>query len=158
MDHDGHAIAIMRQNPRHVIATGGKGVYRSEDSGDTWAMVSSNLLPYRYTPADIAVHPENPNILFTSLTTTGPAGWMAGNVGVGYAKSEDEGASWTLLPSTVEATRAVPRALVVDPANPNTLYSGNTDGSVGMSEDGGNTFRPILTGLPSIHSLTVAAR
>src|SRR5581483_9891165 len=35
-DHDGHAITLLRTNPRTVIATGGKGIYHSEDGGDTW--------------------------------------------------------------------------------------------------------------------------
>jgi photosystem II stability/assembly factor-like uncharacterized protein len=156
-DHDGHAIALMKANPRTVIATGGKGIYRSEDGGDSWAKVSENLLPYRYTPADIAVHPDNPRVLFTALSTEGPGGWQRGNIGVGYARSEDEGTTWELLPSLAEATRAVPRALVADPSAPDTLYAGMTDGSVWMSQDGGDSFRQILSGLPSVHSLCVAA-
>src|SRR5207248_10769954 len=103
-----------------------------EDGGDSWAKVSENLLPYRYTPADIAVHPGNPKVLFTALSTMGPGGWAEGKTGVGYARSDDEGASWSLLPSMSEATTAVPRALVSDPDSPDTLFAGMTDGSVWM--------------------------
>ncbi len=158
MDHDGHAIALMQSSPRTVIATGGKGIYRSMDGGDSWAKVSDHLAPYRYTPSDLAVHPENPSLLFTAISTSGPGGWAEGKTGVAYARSEDEGASWELLPSVTEATRAIPRALVADPSEPDTLFAGMTDGSVWQSDDGGQSFRQILSDLPSVYSIAVAPR
>ncbi|HZT07128.1 MAG TPA: sialidase family protein [Chloroflexota bacterium] len=157
MDHDGHAIAPIRGNARTVVATGGKGIYRSADAGESWAKVSENLLPYRYTPADIVQHPANPGVLVTALSTQGPGGWQRGTIGVAYARSVDAGVSWELLPSVAESTRAVPRALIADPKEPDTMFAGMTDGTVWMSRDGGASFAEVLSDLPSVHSLALAA-
>ena len=52
----------------------------------------------------------------------------------------------------------MPRALTVDPLDPEVFFAGMIDGTVWMSEDGGETFRQILSGLPAVHSIAVGRR
>jgi photosystem II stability/assembly factor-like uncharacterized protein len=157
MDHDGHAIAAMLRDPNTVIATGGKGLYRSEDSGEHWEKLTPADAPYRYTPSDLAIHPSRPEVLFTSVSGTGPGGWSRPEgPGIAFVRSEDEGKSWELIRGALpEDNRGVPRGLAVDPAEPETYYMGLTDGTVWVSEEGGAHFRQILSGLPAVHSVTV---
>ncbi len=160
MDHDGHAIAAMLRDPNTVIATGGKGLYRSEDCGDSWVKLTPADAPYRYTPADLPIHPSRPEVLYTAVSATGPGGWSRPEgPGVNFVRSEDEGRTWELIRGALpEENRSVPRGLAVDPEEPETYYMGMTDGSVWISEESGAHFRQILGGLPGVHSVTVVVR
>jgi photosystem II stability/assembly factor-like uncharacterized protein len=157
MDHDGHAIAAMLRDPDTVVATGGKGLYRSEDCGDHWVKLTPADAPYRYTPADLAIHPARPELLYTAVSATGPGGWSRPEgPGIAFVRSEDEGQTWELIRGALpEDNRGVPRGLAVDPEEPETYYMGMTDGTVWVSEEAGAHFRQILRGLPAVHSVTV---
>jgi photosystem II stability/assembly factor-like uncharacterized protein len=159
-DHDGHAIAIMPENPRTIVATGGKGIYRSVDGGDSWVKCNEGFEPRRYTPAPMAMHPARPKVILTAVSATGPGGWnRPEGLGIAFVRSEDEGSSWRVLERALPADfHAVPRGLTVDPEDPDVCFAGMTDGTVWMSEDGGDTFRQILGGLPAVHSIAVGRR
>lgn len=159
-DHDGHAIAIMPDNPRTIVATGGKGIFRSEDGGDTWVTCNAGFEPLRYTPSPMAMHPDRPSVILTAVSREGPGGWTKPEGGgATFVRSDDEGAHWRVLERSLPAGfKAVPRALTGDPSDPDTFFAGMTDGTVWMSEDGGSTFRQILANLPPVHSIAVGQR
>jgi hypothetical protein len=48
------------------------------------------------------------------------------------------------------------RALAVDPEDADTYYSGMLDGTVWLSNDGGDSFRKVLEDLPGVNSVTAA--
>jgi photosystem II stability/assembly factor-like uncharacterized protein len=157
MDHDGHWIGVMPDDSSVVIATGGKGVYRSADRGTTWTKCDAGLEGYRYTPAYVVVRPERPRELLTTVTMTGPGGWSRPEGGgLAFARSEDQGSTWDILPEAAPAGfRPVPRGFVGDPDDANTYFAGMTDGSVWMSRDGAEHFEQIVGGLPPVHSLSL---
>src|SRR5439155_9544834 len=104
MDHDAHYITVMPDSSDVVIATGGKGVYRSSDRGTSWAKCDAGLESYRYTPAYVVVHSSRPKELLTTVTTTGPGGWTRPEgPGLAFARSDDQGATWHILPDAVAA-------------------------------------------------------
>jgi photosystem II stability/assembly factor-like uncharacterized protein len=160
MDHDGHTIMVMPDSSNVVLATGGKGVYRSTDRGTTWAKCDAGLEQCRYTPAYVVVRPSRPKQLLIGVTATGPGGWSRPDgPGVAFARSEDQGESWRILPEAVgEAFRPVPRGLVGHPDAADVYYAGMTDGSVWMSADGGEHFDQIVSGLPPVSSVAIAYR
>jgi hypothetical protein len=51
-----------------------------------------------------------------------------------------------------------PRATAGDPEDPSAFFVGMTDGTVWMSEDGGESFRQILSDLPQATSIRIAHR
>src|SRR5439155_20931227 len=51
VDHDSHDVAVMVDDRNTVLITGGKGIYRSQDRGDTWNHLDWFEGRYRYTPA-----------------------------------------------------------------------------------------------------------
>jgi photosystem II stability/assembly factor-like uncharacterized protein len=160
MDHDAHTITVMPEASNVILAGGGQGIYRSTDRGTTWTKRSEGLESYRYTPAYFVVRPSRPNELLTTVTMTGPGGWTRPEgPGLAFARSEDQGESWQILPHAVaDDHRPVPRGLVGDPEDADVYFAGMTDGSVWMSTQGGERFEPIVTGLPSVSSLAVAYR
>jgi uncharacterized repeat protein (TIGR01451 family) len=152
-----------------------QGVFKSVDGGRSWAPINAGLTSLNVT--DLAIDPVNTDNLFASAegflfkSTDGGARWnplTAGlpNDGVGYnglaiapsdpqvvyavhgryevLRSTDGGASW----AKVGPTYRLIEELVVDPADPNTLYYGITKGAfpddppggVFKSTDGGRSF------------------
>jgi len=160
MDHDAHYITVMPDSSDVVLATGGKGVYRSTDRGTRWSKREDGLENYRYTPAYVVVRPARPRQLLTTVTKTGPGGWAKPEPpGVAFARSEDQGETWQILPHAVpDGFRPVPRGLVADLDALDVCYAGMTDGSVWMSADDGEHFEQIVGGLPPVHSLAVGRR
>jgi photosystem II stability/assembly factor-like uncharacterized protein len=157
MDHDGHAIAVMPDDPRKIVATGGKGVYLSADRGDSWTQSNQGIEHCRYTPADLVVHSARPNVMLTAVSEVGPGGWRRPEgPGVSFVRSEDQGATWTVLSEGLPADyHGVPRALAGDSDDLDLYVSGMTDGAVWLSEDGGDSFHRILGGLPQVLSVAI---
>jgi photosystem II stability/assembly factor-like uncharacterized protein len=77
----------------------------------------------------------------------------AGSV-VGLFKSDDGGERWR--PISTGLTNTDVGALAIDPATPNTLYAGTSDGGVFMSDDGGESWRAINAGLTATDVLALA--
>ena len=157
-EFDSHSVAVMPGNPSVVIATSGDGVYRSSDGGDHFVS-SSRGLDCRYM-AQVAVHPKHPNVLFTAAAAGPPPSWREGpGASTAFYRSENQGDSWERLSGGLPSHfKAGPRAVAGDPEEPETFFVGMTDGSVWMSADGGDSFRPILQGLPQLTSIRASHR
>ncbi|MEK6302583.1 MAG: SBBP repeat-containing protein [Acidobacteriota bacterium] len=63
-------------------------------------------------------------------------------------KSTDGGASWAAINNGLAGTSWV-RSLVIDPANPNTLYAGTEFDGIFKTTDGGGSWLPSGTGVTS---------
>lgn len=95
------------------------GIYRSDDSGHTWRMISSG--PDRLVET-LAVHPTNDRVLYAG-TSGGP---MA--ITDSLWRSDDGGRSWRKfnldLPASPAGVIPAVTALAVDPQQPEALYVG----------------------------------
>jgi len=109
-----------------AISTG--GIYRSTDSGGTWAQVDGAKT--------------------CSLGADGPATWVTTNTwllpGTGLLyRSTDDGATWSLVLTTTGAGRNGPSVGVVSPT---TIFAaGSADANLYKSIDGGATWTTALT-------------
>lgn len=140
------------------LTYGGAGVYRSSDSGRTWANVG---LTNSGAIGRLAVDPTNPNVVFAAAA--GPLYNHGGERGV--YRSIDGGTTWTLvLAGDNDTTGAVD--LAVDPINPNVVFAamwdhlrepdlrtyGGLGSGVYRSINGGTTWQRLANGLPAASS------
>src|SRR5574341_2545767 len=157
-------VAIAPSNPNVVWAgTGeqnnrqstswGNGVYRSTDAGTTWTHLG--LVETRHIGKVVVDH-ANPDVAYVAAL----GNLWKPNPERGVFKTTDGGRTWTRVLYVDTLTGAVD--LVVDPADPNTLYaatyqrlrrawgfSGGGPGSgIHKTTDGGRTWRRLSGGLP----------
>jgi len=121
-----------------------RGVYRSEDGGDSWEKllgVSDDV-----GAVDLAMDPTNPRILYASFwrIRRTPYSLESGGEGSGLYKSVDGGESWDLI-SDNEGFPSVPLGIIgvtVSPTNNKNVYAiiEAEDGGVYRSRDGGETW------------------
>jgi len=139
------AVGVPSQPDTYYFGAAGGGVWKTEDSGQTWAPIA-NALPAPAVEA-IAVAPSDPNVLYagTGLVEARydvPAG-------AGVYKSTDGGKSWSA--AGLAATRHIGQILI-DPKRADTLLVGalghyfgpNAERGVFRSEDGGKTWQQTL--------------
>ena len=132
----------------------GDGIYKSDDGGATWEKKGLEASEHI---SKIIVHPEDSNTIW--VAAQGPLWSPGGERGV--YKSTDGGETWTNTLSAGEYTGATD--LLIDPRNPDRLYAalwqrhrtvaayvgGGPETGLWKSEDGGETWTELKTGLPS---------
>jgi uncharacterized repeat protein (TIGR01451 family) len=108
------AIAVKPGSPQTVyLVAWNYGTFRSDDGGRTWTGPSTGL--QTLAPYTIAFDPTDPNIMYTSVTST--TGTPAA---AGLYRSTDGGSTWT--PRSVDLPEVTGMRLVADPANGNRLF------------------------------------
>ncbi|HEY6890840.1 MAG TPA: hypothetical protein VI300_23750 [Solirubrobacter sp.] len=163
-------IAVDPKNSQRVfVAASGhiartvkdRGLYRTLDGGKTWQLV---LAPPNATTGaiDVAINPQNPQIVYASLWdhTRNNGRRFYGGVGSGLFRSKDGGDTWERLENITGplATYDTPQTglksaptlgrigFALAPSNPNRIYvvfGDNTGPDKGSyrSDDGGDSFQ-----------------
>jgi photosystem II stability/assembly factor-like uncharacterized protein len=138
-------------NPRSSMI--GDGLYKSTDAGATWTRVG---LATSEHIGNIQIDPRDSNVVY--VTAQGPL-WSAGGER-GVFKTTDGGKTWKAILTASPDTGA--NELVIDPANPNTLYAslwqrrravgqfvgGGPESGIYKSTNAGNTWTKLSNGLP----------
>ena len=131
----------------------GGGIFKSTDGGTTWTPLTDGLPPV--IEANLAIAPSNPKTVYAMVagaSRAAPAqGFGSGTIG--FYKSTDAGAHWTLMTGPgVTGRESDPRPLVrigggdlptivVEPTNENVVYSAST--VFWRTEDGGVTWSAV---------------
>jgi len=161
-------VAVSQKDPRIIwVGTGeannrndvgwGDGVYKSTDGGATFTNVG---LKDTFQIARIVLHPSDPDTAYVAAV-----GNLWGDTGDrGLFKTADGGKSWQKLQQGLPSgNRAGANDLIMDPADPKTLYvsfyqrlrrpyrfdSGGPDSGIFKSTDAGRTWRRLTRGLPT---------
>jgi len=103
------------------------GVYKSTDSGSSWAPVNTNLAASPILL--LAVDPTNANTVYGAGASS-------------LLKSVDGGVTWSVLTWDSTGSSGTPNVLTVDPLHPNILYAAATQ-RVGRSVDGGTSWETL---------------
>ena len=132
----------------------GDGIYKSNDGGKSWKNMGLKNSEHLST---IIVHPEDSNTVW--VASQGPL-WSSGGER-GVYKTTDGGATWTNTLKSGPFTGATD--ILIDPRNPDRLYAalwqhhrtvatyvgGGPESGLWKSEDGGETWEELKSGLPS---------
>lgn len=158
------AIRVSQSNPEIVyVGTGsdgirsnviiGKGVYRSENAGETWEFTG---LEKAGQIGAVVIHPDNPDICYIAAIGN-PFG---DNSERGVFKTTDGGTSWEKVLYISDKTGI--SDIEMHPENPEILYasawtvrrkpwtiiSGSDEGGVYRSLDAGKSWHKLENGLP----------
>ncbi|MGN9758766.1 WD40/YVTN/BNR-like repeat-containing protein [Streptomyces sp. SD31] len=140
------ALDPKRADTLYAAAASG-GLWRSTDAGATF----HSVWPDSWTQAMGAVAAAPDGTLYVGTGEPNPGGGSITYEGTGLYRSRDGGKSWT--PIGLRDSGAI-SAITVDPANPRriyvaaagSLYNGGGDRGIYRSEDGGTSWKRILTG------------
>ena len=151
-----HRIAVDAADPRRVYAQNHGGVFRSDDSGDSWVSIAGGL------PADfgfmVLAHPSQGSTAWVvpidAETMFPPQGELQ------LARTDDAGATWTRsgtgLPDHHYASVLRDAAHVIEHDGDAALALGTRNGAVFASLDGGGTFTEVVHGLPDVLSVRIS--
>jgi photosystem II stability/assembly factor-like uncharacterized protein len=123
---------LIDEAERIVYAGTENGVFRLEAASKVWLPVSLGLI----TPQirSLAVDPNNPQMMYAGTTS-------------GAFRTLDAGRSWISLDIGI-ARNANPTSIALDPANPDRILIGSSDGYILKSQDWGRNWE-IVTAQPS---------
>ncbi|MCP4899985.1 MAG: hypothetical protein GY906_23705 [bacterium] len=131
----------------------GKGAYKSTDAGLTWVQVGLERVG---NIGAILIHPDDPDLVYVAAIGNP----FAPNPERGVFKTTDGGQTWRHILFVSDTTGAVD--LEFAPDNPEEVYatlwhaerkpwtiiSGGPEGGVFKSDDGGESWRQLNSGLP----------
>ena len=136
-DNPDNIVASSYQRRRHVwvLINGGpgSGIHRTTDGGASWSEVTSGLPGSNMGRIGLAMAPSATNTLYAIIE--------ANDKDKGVYRSLDFGQTWHKQSSYMTNSPQYYNELVIDPHNPNRLYSLNTFTQI--SEDAGKTFSPL---------------
>jgi photosystem II stability/assembly factor-like uncharacterized protein len=143
------AFAVHPQRPEVLFAGTDRGLYRSDDAGASWSWIEGPLDVF-HTWA-LAIHPRDPQVMFAGMRPSA------------VFRSTDGGQRWQQL--SVDLAKecpavGIPRitALVIDPDDPQTLWTGIEVDGIRRSTDGGDTWEQVHHGLTNmdVHGMAVS--
>lgn len=127
------ALANAPSDPKTYVAGTLKGVYRSNDSGEHWSLITPDGSKELHEVESIAIDPKDPSIIYAG---TWHLAW----------KTTDGGARWSNIKEGVIDDSDV-FSIIVDPKDPSVVYASACSG-IYKSENAGARFQKIQ-GIPS---------
>ncbi|MEQ9591052.1 MAG: hypothetical protein RLN86_00545 [Cyclobacteriaceae bacterium] len=130
------------------FSSGGKSsaLYKSTDSGKTWAKIHNGFPSGELGRIALAVAPSNSNILYSVIESEK-------DESKGLYRSDDAGANWKHLNNDfgLVVRPFYFSRIVIDPRNPDVVVKAGLFGSI--SRDGGKTFKDLGQMHPDIHDI-----
>ena len=141
------SVGVVGQPNVYYMGTTGGGVWKTEDSGQSWRNISDGFFKTA-TIGAIAVAESDPNVIYVGTGEHAIRGVMT-HSGDGVYKSTDAGKTWKKI--GLDATQHISR-IIVHPKNPDViyvaaqgaLYSSSKERGLYKSVDGGATWKNTL--------------
>src|ERR1051325_5146439 len=161
-----HSLTQSAKDPDILLAGTNKGVWRSEDAGDHWEQLNTSATPGLINVESLAVDPRDSDVIYAGTwylpykTTDGGKTWNITKTGIiddsdifaieiddrnpndviasacsGIYETRDAGGNWRKVNGIPSQSRRT-RSILQNPAKPDTIYAGTTEG-FWMSTNGG---------------------
>ena len=160
-------ILLDRNSPRDArvlyVAAFGRGVYKSADGGATWSLKNNGIAgaePFAWRLAQ-----DGDGVLYVVVARRSEDGSFGNDRDGALYRSTDGAESW--LKIELPAGLNGPNGLAIDPQDPRRLYlaawgrylpSGDVDGGIFLSTDGGATWSNVLRSDQHIYDVTIDPR
>jgi photosystem II stability/assembly factor-like uncharacterized protein len=154
--HCVHSLAMHRSRPGVLFMQKHWDVMRSDDAGDSWHEVSSNL------PSDfgfpIGIHAHEPDTVYV-IPIKSDSEHYPPDGKLRVYRSQTGGNEWEALtkglPQSDCYVNVLRSALAIDSLDSCGVYFGTTGGQVYASADSGDSWTPIVRDLPAVLSVEV---
>lgn len=150
---DVHRMAIHPGDPNRLYVVTGHGLYVSSDCGKSFEEWVSRPSPMAGYPDGLVIHPRKPELMFMGAADVGPGAWMKTHyAGAKISRSKDGGRNWEMLQNGLpERMQASIEALCLeDWGEAASLFAATTAGDVYCSDDTGEHWEKIISGLAPI--------
>lgn len=159
-DKDTHRTVLHAAKPNRVLCVCGgggpnptPGLYASEDKGENWEQLTRIDDPVGDYPDLMVAHPQDPDLLFMSAAHHTPRDWRTSHyAGSRISRSRDGGRTWEQLRAGLpDRLQASVEAMIMETyANSFSLFAATTAGEVWNSDDAGENWSMIVSGLPPV--------
>lgn len=153
MDDDVHRTVINPLNPDRIYITTGIGMYVSSDGGATWEQWTDLQHEIGGYPDLLVLHPRQPELMFVASAEKGPGSWRKSHfAGSRVSKSTDGGKTWQILRQGLpDRLRPAFEAMALeDWGDSFSLFAATATGEVWCSDDGGEHWSEVVSGLAPI--------
>lgn len=151
---DVHAIQLSAARPERVYVTTGEGFFCSDDEGFTWRHSATKSGPH-YTMG-LSAHPSEADRVIVSAAAGPPPMW-SGKAGANceVRLSTDGGKRFRTVAKGLRGG-VQRKALVINQKVPSEVVFGTSTGELFYSNDGGESFDQMASGLGDLKALAFA--
>jgi photosystem II stability/assembly factor-like uncharacterized protein len=150
---DVHRLMIHPTDGKFLYAVTGRGLYVGPDAGahwDQWTRREDEIGGY---PDGFVFRPSDPKTMFMTAAQDAPGTWRTTHfAGARISRSRDGGRTWEILRNGLpDRLQASIEAFCLEEAGGScSVFAATTSGDVFCSEDLGESWQKIITGLPPI--------
>ena len=154
MDDDVHRTVIHPTDGKTIFTPTGAGLYATTDGGATWehrtTREDDGIGGY---PDQMVFHPRHPETMFISAAHRNPGSWRESHfANARISRSTDGGATWAKLGGGLpDGTQGNVEAMCLEDCGDSfSVFAATTAGEVFASDDGGDRWSLIASGLAPI--------
>ncbi|HET9550222.1 MAG TPA: glycosyl hydrolase [Candidatus Binatia bacterium] len=150
---DVHRLMIHPSNPKFLYGVTGRGLYVSPDAGNGWEQWTKREDEIGGYPDGFVFRPSDPKLILMTAAHDAPGTWRTTHfAGARISRSKDGGRSWEILRNGLpDRLQASIEAFCLEEAGSSTsVFAATTSGDVFCSEDLGDSWQKIISGLPPI--------
>ena len=150
---DVHRIMIHPSDANFLYAVTGRGLYVSPDAGATWEQWTRREDEIGGYPDGFVFRPSDTKLIFMTAAQDAPGTWRTTHfAGARISRSKDGGGTWEILrnglPDRLQAS--IEAFCLEEAGNSTSVFAATTSGEIFSSDDLGESWTKIITGLPPI--------
>lgn len=150
---DVHRLMIHPSDRNFLYAVTGRGLYTSPDAGATWEQWTRREDEIGGYPDGFVFRPSDPKLIFMTAAHDAPGTWRTTHfAGARISRSKDGGRTWEImrngLPDRLQAS--IEAFCLEESGQTCAVFAATTAGEIYCSEDLGEHWNLIVSGLPPI--------